>query len=233
MITLVMYEELKNSYEENGYADLSYCVRVLQRTAQISPVDLCGTDGSIRDHLKMGRMLRQCFDGPFAGSPYTFASCAKNCERLRDDGRETDFYELFTTMDRTTHATFEKVLNGQGISASVLLRSTPHDHAERIWARYLNLSLRGLRDAELVLAPEEHRQEIDRFWNRLTDPYSGGRKIRRPLGEEGPPRVLDAFREYYRGLKEGLIEEADCLGYELLVGPFSLSGRHMDELPLE
>ena len=160
MITPVMYEELKNSYEENGYADLSYCVRVLQRAAQISPVDLCGTDGSIRDHLKMGRMLRQCFDGPFAGAPYTFASCAKNCERLRDAGRETDFYELFTTMDRTTHATFEKVLNGQCVSASVLLRSTPHDHAERIWARYLNLSLRGLRDAELVLAPEEHRQEI-------------------------------------------------------------------------
>ena len=34
MITPVMYEELKNSYEENGYADLSYCVRVLQRAAQ-------------------------------------------------------------------------------------------------------------------------------------------------------------------------------------------------------
>ena len=91
----------------------------------------------------------------------------------------------------------------------------------------MDLSLQGLRDAQLVLAPAENRPEIAAFWDELLslDEYN----IRRPEGEEGLPRVQDAFREYYRLLKRGMVERGDRLGYELLVGPFTLSGRHMSD----
>ncbi|MBQ1515045.1 MAG: hypothetical protein IIZ51_04260 [Lachnospiraceae bacterium] len=212
------FEQKRANFEKYGYADPDYCVRVLRDMAGILPEILLEPDEDLGTCV-CAELLDRCFDADYAAVPRTFANCAANCARLIDEERYEDFDDLLYCMDRSMHGAFESVsLSGMPIPESLLRRSAKA-RAEITVSRFLLLTLEGLRDAELALAKESERVDIEQTWRRLLEPDM---KICRPMGEEGPLRVFDAMTARYRKMKSCLDRQANRIGSSVLMFPFTL-----------